>query len=332
MKKEEGRKDLKIVIFVGYECNNNCVFCINIDKRNLWRRSTGEIIAEIYRAKKQNADIVEFVGGETTIRKDFFTLIKAAKKLGFKEIIMATNGRTFSSRSFAEKTFETGLNHVIFSVHGHNAAAHDALTLVPGSYEQLITGIKNAQKLGFEKINGNTTVVRQNMKYLPEIGKFYLENGIRNVEFIYVDPNYGGAHNDFYKYVPKISEAAVYMRRTLDYGRKHGYDKWKVRYVPLCYFTDYLDQISEIQEVRLFHSKHWAPDFKDEDASLNRAKVGRRKTARCAGCALYGLCEGIWTCYLEKYGDRELKPVRSLTRKFQLETFPSHSSGAPRAG
>lgn len=311
MKNGEARKDLKIVIFVGYECNNNCVFCINIDKRNMWRRSTRDIMADLFRAKAQKADIVEFVGGETTIRKDFFTLIAAAKKLGFKEIIMATNGRTFSSVPFARRALKAGLNHVIFSVHGHNAKLHDELTMTPGAYAQLIRGIENAQKLGFAKVNGNTTVVKQNMKHLPAIGRFYAARGIKNVEFIYVDPNHGGARNEFEKYVPRISAAAPYMRRTLAYGRKRGC-AWKARYVPLCHFKDCLDQISEIQEVRLFHSKHWAPDFIDEDASGNRAKVGRRKTARCAGCALYALCEGIWTNYLEKYGDRELKPVKKV--------------------
>ena len=44
---EKNKKIKKTVIIAGYECNNNCVFCININKRNLVKKSTGEIKKEI---------------------------------------------------------------------------------------------------------------------------------------------------------------------------------------------------------------------------------------------------------------------------------------------
>jgi hypothetical protein len=85
-----------------------------------------------------------------------------------------------------------------------------------------------------------------------------------------------------------------------------------VRYVPLCHFTDYLDQISEIREVELFRTRHWAPDFKNEDVGPSRQAAGRRKTERCRGCALYDRCEGLWVEYLKRYGDEELAAVEAL--------------------
>jgi len=283
---------------------------MNADKRILRDKSTREVLDDLYRAKQQKADIVEFVGGETSIRKDFWTLLSAAKKLKIPEIIMATNGRMFSIPGFSERTVKAGLTDLIFSIHGHDKKTHDSLVRSEGAFEQLMEGIRNAKKAGFGSINGNTTVVRQNMKHLKGIGEVYANFGIKNVEWIFVDPNYGGACNHFYKYVPKISEASVYMREALDYGRKRGFGGWKARYVPLCYFPDHLKQISEMIEVKLFLTKHWALDFVNENASESRKTVGRKKPEKCVACRLYRICEGIWVEYLKRYGAGELKPLK----------------------
>lgn len=308
--KPSDRKKLKIVLFTGYSCNNNCVFCIDADKRGLPEKSTAQLLREAAAAAAAGADILEIIGGEATIRPDFARVVAAAKKLGIPEVLCATNGRIFSDMEAARRIVSSGIDSLIFSVHGPDARTHDALTRVPGSFSQLVSGLGNLRALGFSSINGNTTVVKRNMAGLPRIAAFYARHGIRNVEYIFVDPNYGGAKNNFKKLVPRISEAAPFMRRALAVGRKAGLGQWKARYVPLCYFTACLGQISEINERNLFLTEHWAPDFTNKDAIGSRAAIGRRKPERCAGCALYAECEGIWTEYLKHYGDAELKPVK----------------------
>jgi len=66
--------------------------------------------------------------------------------------------------------------------------------------------------------------------------------------------------------MPKISEAAPYMRELLDWGNSNNMI-YRVRYVPLCYFEDYLDNnISEIKELDIYTNvTHSAPDFKNND-------------------------------------------------------------------
>lgn len=308
--KEE--KKLKIVLFTGYACNNNCAFCIDADKRAYPQKTTVELLREAVRARNKGAYILELIGGEATIRPDFARVVAAAKKLGIPQVTCATNGRVFADPAAARRIVRAGIDAVIFSVHGPDARTHDALTRAPGSFAQLKAGMRNLRALGFKKISGNTTVVKQNLAALPALAKFYVRNKVRNVEFIYVDPNYGGARNDFEGLVPRISRAAPPMRRALALGRAAGLDQWKVRYVPLCHFRDNLDQISEINERELFTAEHWAPDFVNRDAIGSRAQVGRRKPARCRGCKLYSLCEGIWVEYLRRYGDAELRPVKKL--------------------
>ena len=305
----------KTVIIASYTCNNKCVFCIDWDKRNIPDRSTAEIKGEIAGARARGSTYLELIGGETTIRKDILDLVSYAKGLGFDTIMMATNGRVFSYEKFTRKILSAGLNSLVFSIHGHTAELHDSLTQVPGSLGQLKRGLANvkriSQELGLKVLLGsNTCIVKQNYKYLPKIGRFIKDLGIGNAEFIFVDPSYGAAFKFFDKLVPKISQIAPYVRKCLDVGKNNGLAHWHIRYVPLCYFHDYLDQISELHEVKTFTTEHIAPDFYNPDAEKGRMVVGRAKTKRCSGCKLFKSCEGIWKEYLKHYGDQELTPIK----------------------
>ncbi len=305
------QKIKKSVIITGYVCNNNCFFCIDADKRLLKEKTTKEIFREIRGAKKRGTSYIEFIGGEVTIRPDILEIIAYADKVGFEHIVMATNGRMLAYSEFTKKLINSGLTEIILSIHGHNEDLHDFLTCSKGSFSQLIKGLENLRIFGFKNISVNTTIVKQNYKYLIEIGLFLLKNKIKNVEFIFVDPNYGGAKNNFFEIVPKISNIAPFVHRTLDLvAKKKEYD-WHIRYVPLCYFVKYKEMVSEWNEVQLFESEHIAPDFINRNVNESRKNIGRNKPkAKCAKCSLYNECEGIWIEYLNKYGSDELKAIK----------------------
>lgn len=285
------------------------MFCIDSHKRHLPEKSTGQIIAEMRGARSRRRTYLEIIGGEPTIRPDFAYLVSTARKLGFPDIGMATNGRMLSYPDYAEKIIDAGLTEIIFSIHGADAKSHESLTRAPGSFRQLLRGIRNVRKLGLRNIGSNTTIVRKNYKMLPKIGKFIYGLGIRNAEFIFVDPTCGGANSNFKELVPRISEAAPFIRKCLDIGKRNKVAHWHIRYVPICYFTGYENQISELAEVRTFQTEHLAPEFKNFHVEPSRRELGRIKTERCRGCRKYDLCEGIWREYYNHYGDKELLPV-----------------------
>lgn len=302
-------KTQKLVLFTGFSCNSHCHFCIDLNKRDLPDKSTRQIVEEMVQAKAAGVEYLEMIGGETTIRRDFIPLVKTAKKLGFKDIVVVTNGRMLAYPDFAKETVAAGVTDLVFSIHGHDAKLHDELTYAEGSFVDLLKGIENVRKEGLERIFGNCTVIKQNMRHLPDIARLFLSQKIHHVEFIFVDPTYGGAYTNFHGLVPKISEAAPFMREALKIGREGGTTDFVARYVPLCHFPDDLEQISEIREVATFRTRHWAPDFKNDDVGAGRVVAGRSKPEKCKGCSLYGQCEGIWNEYLKRVGDDELKPL-----------------------
>lgn len=302
-------KTKKSVVFVSYDCNNNCIFCLDSNKRHLPSRSTKEIKKDILRSAEDGATYLELIGGEVTIRKDALELIEFADSLDFETISLTTNGRMLAYPEYARQLVEAGLNSLVFSIHGHTAELHDHLTGVKGSFDQLMKGLENARAAGLEKFGVNTTIVKQNYKQLKDIGEFIFGLGVDNTEFIFVDPNQGRAQENFADLVPRISEAASYIRDCLGIGKRENLGHWHIRYVPLCYFTDYLDQISELDEVKKFQTQHLAQDFSNLDVESSRPQVGRVKGEQCRNCSLNHICEGIWKEYVKHYGYNELKPI-----------------------
>lgn len=294
-------KNQKTVLFMGYTCNNKCIFCCNENKRNIIRdKSFQEIKQDIIESRKQGSNYVELIGGEPTIRKDIFKIISFAKKLGFETIMFATNGRMLSNKEFVKKIIDKGINHIVFSIHGHTSELHDELTQVPGSFEQLTQGIKNLQEIGFNDIGSNTTIVKQNYQNLLDIGKLIYNLGIRNSEFIFVDPTHGAPKDKFDELVPTYEEASPYINELLNFGKIKNAIHWDIRYYPLCYIEQkFFNQISELKERRLFHTVHIAPDFVNQDAIDSRRKVGRMKIEKCTGCKHDELCEGYWREYVK---------------------------------
>lgn len=300
----------KTVIIAGYNCNNRCRFCINANKKTTLQKSTQLIVEEIKSARHRDRDYLELIGGELTIRPDFFYLIRTAKKLGFKEIAVATNGRMLSYKDFAKKTIESGITEIIFSIHGHTSQLHDSLTQAKGSFKQLLKGLKNIKSFNFKKIGSNTTIVKQNYKLLPKIGKLIYNLGIRNAEFIFVDPTRGGAYENFNDLVPEIFDSAPFIRKCLRIGKiKKDIKHWHIRYVPLCYFKNYENQISELYEAKHFQTEHLAPDFENFNVEKSRKTIGRIKPQKCEFCAKFSICEGLWLEYFRHFGDKEIVPL-----------------------
>ena len=244
------------------------------------------------------------------MRPDLQDIVSSAKSVGFKNISITTNGRMFSYKRFANKIIKSGLTDLVFSIHGHCAKLHDSLTRVKGSFDQLFSGINNVKEIGGCNVGSNTTIVKKNYVFLPEIGKFISSIGIRNSEFIFVDPTKGLAKKNFMSIVPRISLVAPYVHRCLDLAKLNNFNHWHIRYVPVCYFLSYQNQISEIQEARTFLPEHIAPDFKNFNVAQSRQSLARIKPAKCRTCSKYNICEGIWKEYYFYYGSKELKPIK----------------------
>ncbi len=303
----------KTVIFTWYGCNNICRFCIDLNKRHI-EHTTKQIFKDILLAKKDWTEILEIIGGEVTIRKDFFQIMSFIKSMNFNHVYLVTNGLRLSDLNFAKKFYDMNvIDSIVFSIHWNTAELHDLLVATPNSFNKLLQWIKNWQNLGFDKKNiwTNTAIEKWNFDKLLDIWKLIKKLWcLWSSEFIFADPNVGWVHDNFDELMPRISVASPYMRELLDWWNSNEM-LYRVRYVPLCHFENYLENnISELKELDIYTNvTHSAPDFKNTNVIEWRKNSWRVKTKKCEGCKLFSKCEWIWKTYYDKLWDHELLPT-----------------------
>jgi len=296
----------RIDIFLGYSCNNNCIFCCVADKRNkVMEKSTNEVKSDLLMAKNENIKEVHFVGGEPTIRRDIIELVSYSKELGFKKIKITTNGRKFYYENFTKEIISAGLNNIIFSVHGPNSELHDYLTRTPGSFNQLLKGMKNVQE--YDVIcESNTTIVKQNYEYLPKIVELLSQFRINSMELIYFHPR-GNAFKNFKKLHVSINNILPYIKRAIQIGENNNILVLS-RYIPFCFmkgYEKYLSEIFEPQEII-----HKAPEFIDMDVIASRKNIAAIKSPKCRECKYDLICMGLY-----KEHKNELKNINPIPGK-----------------
>lgn len=296
----------RVALFVGYTCINNCRFCVVADKRIYPDKSTEQIKEELESAYSNGAREVVFTGGEFTIRKDVFDIVRFAKERGYIIIQAQTSGRMFSDLDFCKKIILAGMNEFSPALHGHTAELHDFLTRRKGSFRQTVLGIHNLKKLSRDRIRilTNTVVTKYNYKFLPQIAALLVQLGVHQYQFAFVHA-LGNAYKDFKDVVPKKTDILPFLKEALNVGIERGL-KVMAEAIPLCLMQGYEKHVSEfyIPSTEIRERGHVIEKFEEI-----RIKEGKVKFSQCKICKYCDVCEGPWKEYPQYYGDEEFKPV-----------------------
>lgn len=123
---------------VLYACDLDCHHCYLDDKKKA-PASADELIAILDQGARLGAIEVAFSGGEVFLRKDFLTILAAARRLRYSIAIKTHGGRM--TREDARRLGELAIKRVDFSVYALEAEPHDAFTKVPGSLARTLRAI-----------------------------------------------------------------------------------------------------------------------------------------------------------------------------------------------
>jgi radical SAM protein with 4Fe4S-binding SPASM domain len=127
-------------------CDNNCIHCyINLPRQDpdaIHRELTTNEWKDIL---KQAADIgvlvVRFTGGEPLLRKDFTELYLCARHLGMR-VILFTNGRGITPALTSLFSRIPPLEKIEVTVYGMCAETYEAVSRVPGSFNEFWQGVQ----------------------------------------------------------------------------------------------------------------------------------------------------------------------------------------------
>jgi MoaA/NifB/PqqE/SkfB family radical SAM enzyme len=246
---------------------------------------------------------VLFTGGEPTIRPDIVRLSDLAYREFDARISMLSNARRFCDDEFTSKMVDSGLSWVGASLYSHVKPIHDELTRRKGSYEETVAGIQSLENSGVG-VQVRTLLTRPNFTNIPETVDF-IASKFNNVEIgISAMDVVGNAFQNRETMVPRLSEAAHYVGKSIDIARNRGL-RISVTNFPMCLLEPH--QRTAVKPRTVMHTtvKYVSPHA----VQLRRDKsctVGSH--GKCRTCSIRDTCPGTWQSYASIYGDQELRP------------------------
>ena len=108
-----------IEVNLGKVCNNKCRFCMTTEVDKLMFAPNEDVIKEVKAYARKGFVSLGFLGGEPTIYPKLSNVIRHARKSGFMEVHIVSNGRKYADRAFLEELVDAGATRFSVSIHSH---------------------------------------------------------------------------------------------------------------------------------------------------------------------------------------------------------------------
>ncbi len=179
---ERELRPLTALLELTYRCNLLCSFCYNArpDRREL---DTGSWLEVLDRLRAAGTFKVVLSGGEPLLHPGFWEIAGRVRELGLV-LEVYTNGVPLARPDRAERLARLAPFKVEISLHGPDAATHERLTGVAGSFDGVIAALRNLARLGVNA-TVKTPITRLNQDRLEEIAALVEEIGYA----VTFDPN-----------------------------------------------------------------------------------------------------------------------------------------------
>ncbi len=290
------REARKLIMNITYKCANRCVFCATGDRVSAalgWEK-----IEEILRQHRaEGTDQLDIDGGEPTTHPRLTDAIGLAREIGYRSINLTSNGRLLRDRSLAERVVNSGITHLLISLHGATAEVHDAATDAPGSFAETVAGIDNVMALRPAHVDTglNVTIVRANVDHLMALTALAVAKGFAKINFQFTTP-FGRAYEDV---VPPLEEAANAVMRVIDrYKDEIGIHVINAQF---CVFPGYERWVAgDLQKMGRTMVFAADPRFPEQVNLYEWLGAKREKQAVCVECPWTTVCEGFQVFRQEK--------------------------------
>lgn len=278
-------------LYAGYRCNNNCIFCSEADRPAV-KKPLSLIEEEIGRIRRRY-DFINIMGLEPTIRDDLRKVVFCAKKRGFRQIGITTNGRMLSYEAFARGLIEAGVNQFVVTLAGHDAVSHDRATRSKGSFRETLQGIRNVAALKGLGVSllVNVAVFRATYRSLSKIIALAVRLGANEINLLNISPVSGRSRTR--RIIAPLAKAVPLLADAVKRFEKTGVKFLLVEFPP-CALPPSLRPLS-------FGCMEEIP--------------GKVRIPACADCLYRKSCKGILQDYVKMYGEKELKKIPGFSQK-----------------
>ena len=299
-------------IILNAGCSLSCVFCGGGRKR-----TESEMKEQALNAYRNLKDLKEkgyekiAISGSDPIEYEYITeLIKYIKEdEGFEWVQLSTHGTRLADSSFLKKMILSGVDELRMPIYGSTAKIHDSVTQKRGSFNKIITGIKNLLKRTNRiNIQISCLIMKQNTNDLLNIVDFVDGLGIKNFYFSIpcLVPHLPQDYSSFY--IP-IKDLSPYLKKLYKYALKVN-NKIFFLEIPFCAFgkfdSEHIRNISGPPDL----GKYCQPpeSYKTSIPSLPSYRV-KKKVKMCERCKASSQCDGFFCNDIDRYGVGKLKPI-----------------------
>jgi len=196
-----GRKFPYIRMSITDVCNFKCGYCLpngyqvdKSDNRKFLHLDEIRRLAMVF--SKLGVSKIRITGGEPTVRKDFFEIIKILKDVGIKKVAITTNGYHLDKK--AQMLVDSGLNGINISMDSLDRKTFKSIT-GHDRLPEILKGIQILQDLNFENIKVNAVLlnnINASEKDFNSWGEFIKMN---KVDFRFIELMQTGDNLDYFR-------------------------------------------------------------------------------------------------------------------------------------
>ncbi|MCA9696861.1 MAG: radical SAM protein, partial [Myxococcales bacterium] len=284
-----------------------CDYCTISPAMRARSLAAGAVVEAMRLGRSRDYDRIAFTGGEPTIRADLLGLVRAARKLGYGDVKIQSNGLLLSPANVG-RLVTAGTSRFHVSIHTHLPAAYDALVRRPDSFALMEAGLRAAVATGLPVVV-DMIVKTDTMAHLPAATDWVADRGVGEIHLWFVSLTDHNADN--VASLPAMTTAVPFMRAAMARGRERGVVV-KSLHLPRCLLGE-------------DHVHAWDPGSQrvtvvtpEATFELEHSRLaGQGQVPACEGCAFQPICPGLRLDYLEAMGDGEIAAVRGVAASRQ---------------
>lgn len=288
-------------VILGYDCNLACDYCTITPVMRARALPLAQVLAELRRGRSDGYDALSLTGGEPTIRGDLLGLVKAARRLGYGDVKLQSNGLLLAPPGNLERLAAAGVSRIHVSIHTHRAERYDALVRREGSYVLMVEGLTAAVRSGLPVV-AEVILKEDTYRDLPAALAWLHARAVTAADLWFVSLTDGNADN--LASMPRMTDVVPVMMEGFAFARAHGMQVRSL-HVPRCLLGPAHPHAHDPGAGRV--------RVVTPDATFELAKsrlTGQLHVPACDGCEWRERCPGVREDYLQRYGDAEIAAAR----------------------
>ena len=290
---ETGLRAHRAYLYLGFVCNNNCVFCAS-DRTNRAKDKKELTIDEVksfVEEQSEHCDHLLISGGEPTIHRDILDIVHLAKSK-FRYVHIATNGILLAEYSFACELISIGVDCVSIPVYHTCEDTFNDLVKNDIAYSSVLLALRNLHNLKSKyafQVGIKLLIMKPNYKANPDV--------VTLIEDVFPEPDSLSLATlrISEKVLENLSELAVDLNVARPYVTETVRRMMKYRFmfdhVPLCALET--DLLYELLEKDLLHKQPNVSNVLRPDAKLNKAFLPHYESPSCKQCAVTQYCDRV---------------------------------------